>query len=55
MIDVDFLAALQIKLAEGRNFSNDMPGDRYNSVMVSETLVKELGWKNPIGKSALLY
>lgn len=55
MIDVDFLAALQIKLAEGRNFSNDMPGDKYNSVMVNEALVKELGWKDPIGKKVRFF
>jgi putative ABC transport system permease protein len=41
---------LQIGLMAGRNFSDERPADRTGSVMVNETLVKELGWEQPIGK-----
>ncbi|MFT3826045.1 MAG: ABC transporter permease [Chitinophagaceae bacterium] len=50
MIDQDFVPAMQIKMAAGRNFSADMPSDKYNSVLVNEALVKELGWKDAVGK-----
>jgi len=50
MIDPDYLHTMQIKLAAGRNFSEAFPADQFNSVMVNETLVKQLGWKDPIGK-----
>ncbi|MET0244096.1 MAG: ABC transporter permease [Flavitalea sp.] len=50
MVDGDYLKTLQIKLAAGRGFSDDREDDRYHAVMVNETLVKELGWKDAIGK-----
>lgn len=50
MVDEDYLPTLQIKLAEGRNFSPKMPADTFGSVMVNETVVKQMGWKNAIGK-----
>ncbi|MXV51473.1 FtsX-like permease family protein [Pedobacter sp. HMF7647] len=53
-IDEDFIPALQIKLAEGRNFSKDMPTDSSLSVIVNETLVKESGWNTGIGKKIQL-
>lgn len=49
MVDPDFMKTMEIKLASGRNFSDVMPVDSFSSVLVNETLVKELGWKNPIG------
>lgn len=54
-IDADYLHAMQIGLAQGRNFSQDRPADRYGSVLVNETLVKELGWKDPIGKRVSMH
>ncbi len=49
-VDADFLSTMQISLAAGRNFSTTQPTDQYGSVLVNETMVKELGWTNPIGK-----
>jgi len=49
-IDADYLHTLQIPLAKGRNFSADRPADLHNAVLVNETLVRELGWTEPIGK-----
>ncbi len=50
MVDGDFVNTLEIKLSEGRSFSDTNPADRTGSVVVNETLVKTLGWTRPIGK-----
>ncbi len=50
MVDEDFVPTLQIKLLQGRNFLQELPTDKTQSVIVNETLVKEAGLKNPIGK-----
>ena len=50
MVDADYLKTLEIKTVRGRNFSDNRKGDQYGSVLVNETLVKELGWQEPIGK-----
>ncbi|MES1218969.1 MAG: FtsX-like permease family protein, partial [Bacteroidota bacterium] len=49
-IDENFIPALQIKMANGRNFSTSMPTDKDKSLIVNETLVKDAGWDEPIGK-----
>jgi putative ABC transport system permease protein len=53
IIDADYLNTMQIKLKEGRNFSDKIMTDQANSVLVNETLVKELGWTNALGKKML--
>jgi putative ABC transport system permease protein len=50
MIDADYVPALDIKLTKGRNFSGSTNADKYTAALVNETLVKELGWKDAIGK-----
>ncbi|MBS1564721.1 MAG: ABC transporter permease, partial [Bacteroidetes bacterium] len=49
-VDADFIKTMQIGLAAGRNFSDAFPADKESSVLVNETLVKDLGWTNPIGR-----
>ncbi|TWR26057.1 FtsX-like permease family protein [Mucilaginibacter achroorhodeus] len=49
-IDEDFIPAMQIRMAAGRNFSKNITSDVNDAIIVNETLVKELGWKNPIGR-----
>jgi putative ABC transport system permease protein len=49
IVDADYIPTMQIKLAEGRNFSSEIPTDQTNSILVNETLVKELGWTHPVG------
>jgi putative ABC transport system permease protein len=49
-IDEDFIPTLQIKMAGGRNFSRNVPSDVKDAILVNETLVKELGWKDAVGK-----
>ncbi|MCW3118442.1 MAG: transporter permease, partial [Chitinophagaceae bacterium] len=50
MIDEDFIPALQIKMVEGRNFLPSMPTDKDKAVIINETLAKDAGWKEPVGK-----
>ena len=53
-IDADYLSTLQIGLAAGRNFSSTRLADVLGSVLVNETLVKEMGWSDAIGKRVKL-
>lgn len=48
-IDEDFIPAMQIKLAQGRNFLKGKADSAQNAIIVNSTLVNELGWKNPVG------
>jgi len=48
-IDCDYLKTLGIKLIEGRNFSPDFITDSA-SIILNETAVRQLGFKDPINK-----
>jgi putative ABC transport system permease protein len=48
--DDELFSTLGIKLLEGRNFSTKIPSDSGAAFIVNETAVKELGWKEPLGK-----
>ena len=52
LVDWDFVETFGIKVAEGRAFSRDFPGDTINAVMINETMARDLGWTNEeaIGK-----
>ncbi|HVI45815.1 MAG TPA: ABC transporter permease [Chitinophaga sp.] len=50
MVDADYLRTMGITLQRGRNFSDTGVADRHYAVLVNETLVKALGWKEPLGK-----
>ena len=39
-----------IKLVEGRNFSQEFPTDVDGAIIVNQTLVRQMGWENPIGQ-----
>ena len=49
-IDPDYLKTMNMQLAVGRNLSKDHPGDN-KAMILNETLVKQLGWEEPIGKT----
>jgi putative ABC transport system permease protein len=49
-VDEDFMKTMDIKLLQGRNFSKDMPTDKTGSIIINETLMKTLGWKDAIEK-----
>jgi putative ABC transport system permease protein len=48
VVDETFIPALQIRVLKGRNFSRDFTDS--SSVIVNETTVKQVGWKDPLGK-----
>lgn len=48
--DYDFVEAMGMELVNGRGFSRDNPGDTSNSVLVNESMVRRMNWKDPLGK-----
>lgn len=50
VVDHDFIETLGIKMASGRDFREDMPSDTLTSVVVNQTFVNRMAWKDPIGK-----
>ena len=49
VIDEDYIPAMEIKMAQGRNFQKGVTDSAQNAIIVNETLVNELGWKTPVG------
>ncbi|MFO7616867.1 MAG: ABC transporter permease [Bacteroidales bacterium] len=54
VVDHDFINALGIEMAAGRNFSEDMPSDTLLGVIVNEALATRMGWTEPLGKKVEL-
>ena len=54
VVDHDFVETLGIRMAEGRDFSQEFIGDTLLGVMVNETLAQRLNWEDPIGKRVQL-
>ena len=48
IVDDAFIPTLNLKVKSGRAFAKDFSDSA--SVIVNETAVKQIGWKNPIGK-----
>jgi putative ABC transport system permease protein len=48
IVDEDFIPALHLKMAKGRNFSKDYSDSA--SVIINETTANRIGWKDPLGK-----
>ena len=49
-IDYDYLKTLNIKLLAGREFNSAYPSDSLNRVIITESMAKMIGEKNPVGK-----
>lgn len=49
-VTYNFFELYDIKLAEGRFFEEERTGDK-RAIILNETAVKRLGWKNPIGRN----
>ncbi len=49
-VDEDFLKTAGIQLLQGRNFSPGMQTDQFGAVIINETLMKQLGYTNAVGK-----
>ncbi|GAB1264146.1 ABC transporter permease [Aurantivibrio infirmus] len=46
----NFIEVMGMEVLEGRDFSTRLLTDVGTSLVVNETLVKKMGWENPIGK-----
>jgi putative ABC transport system permease protein len=49
-VDEHFIPEMKLKLIAGRNFSSDNTADLSGGMIINETLAKEYGWTDPIGK-----
>ncbi len=48
-VDYDYIKTLDMKLLQGRDFSKSF-ADKNNSIVINQTMAKQLGFKNPIGQ-----
>jgi len=53
-IDPNYISAMGIEIAQGRNFSEDLVTDQTESVMINETAAKKFGWSEPVGKQFIM-
>jgi putative ABC transport system permease protein len=49
--DEDYLTALDMELAAGRDFSREMSTDTQGAFLVNEVAVRQFGWEDPVGKT----
>jgi ABC-type antimicrobial peptide transport system permease subunit len=49
-VGFDFIKLMNLKIAEGRDFSRVVSQDSSDAFMINEEAVKQMGMKNPIGK-----
>ncbi len=47
--DYDYISTMGMTLVQGRNFSREYATDT-SAIIVNESMVKRMGWKDPIGK-----
>ena len=47
IVDEDFVKTMGLNLVAGRDFNRDIKSDDTSSVLVNETLVREMGWGSP--------
>lgn len=52
LVDWDFIETFDIRIVEGRSFSKEFQEDNLNSVLINETMARNMGWTNreAIGK-----
>ncbi len=48
--DYDFLNTMGMTVVDGRGFERENPGDTTFAVIVNESMVSRMGWKDPLGK-----
>jgi len=49
-VDQNYLSTLEIPVTKGRDFLQDVGRDTIDGIIVNETMVKKMGWEDPIGK-----
>ena len=47
-VDPDFINTVGLEIIEGRNFSRDLETDKYRTVIINETAVKNFGLDDPL-------
>lgn len=52
-VDYDYLDLLDLDFVKGRNFDKEYALDE-SAVILNETLIKQLGWEDPIGKTVIM-
>jgi putative ABC transport system permease protein len=50
IVDDEYISVLKMEMAEGRNFSDENPGDKRHSVVVNEAFARSYGWSSALGK-----
>ncbi|MFD2519359.1 ABC transporter permease [Emticicia soli] len=50
MVNASFVPTMDIKMKQGENFSENKLSDVTEAALINETLAKQLGYSNPIGK-----
>ncbi len=53
-IDYDYIKTLGLTLLNGRDFSREFTTDKDRGCIINETMAKQLGYKDPIGKRMAL-
>ncbi len=48
-VDHEFIKTFGMEVLQGRDFSSDFTADASTAVLVNETLVKEMDWREPVG------
>ncbi|MEW6754435.1 MAG: ABC transporter permease [Candidatus Latescibacterota bacterium] len=48
-VDWDFVETLGLRLVEGRTFSREHPGDEQGAVVVTQSVVRAMGWPSGVG------
>mgnify|MGYP005725313975 CR=1 FL=1 len=52
-VDFDYLDTFEMKIVSGRNFNTALGTDS-SATIINETLARQLGWENPLGKMIAL-
>ena len=54
-IGFDFIKTMEIEMADGRAFDEEMASDTINSVIINQEAVKQMGMENPLGKTLTFF
>lgn len=52
-VDYDYIKTLGLNLATGRDFAREFPSDKSRSIVINETMAKELGFNKPTLAAAI--
>lgn len=54
-IEPNYIAAMNMEIVVGRNFSEAFPTDPSESLLINETVARMFGWREPLGKTFAFY